>query len=76
MPDILVRDVNIKTLKRLKDRARQNGRSLQSEAKMLLEQAAGTSIAEALAAAAAIRTRRAGRKFSDSVKLIRQDRRR
>ncbi len=31
---------------------------------------------EALSAAAAIRTRLAGRKFSDSVKLIRQDRRR
>ena len=42
MPGILIRGLKAKTIARLKDRARRNGRSLQSEAKLLLEQSAGS----------------------------------
>jgi len=41
MPDVLIRGLDAKVLKRLKARAKQNGRSLQSEARLLLERAAG-----------------------------------
>jgi plasmid stability protein len=40
MPGIFVRGLKASTIKRLKDRAKRNGRSLQSEAKLLLEQSA------------------------------------
>ena len=41
MPDILIRGLDAQAVKRLKTRAKQHGRSLQGEAKLLLEQAAG-----------------------------------
>ncbi len=73
MPDILVRNLAPETVKRLKARARRHGRSLQSEAKIVLEDAAGASVEEVLAAARDWRTK-LGRRFDDSVDLIRQDR--
>lgn len=77
MPDILVRGVDADTLKRLKLRAKRNGRSLQSEAKMLLEQAAADRSAEIAAMFDEVRERFAGRKFSaSSVDMIREDRQR
>ena len=42
MGSILVRGLDQKTIERLKERARLNGRSLQQEVKALLERAAGT----------------------------------
>ena len=44
MPDILIRNLDEQTVKQLKERAKRHRRSLQNEAKLLLEQAAGTSI--------------------------------
>ena len=41
MPDVLIRGLHEQTIKRLKERAKRHGRSLQSEAKMVLENAAG-----------------------------------
>jgi plasmid stability protein len=76
MSDILIRDIDDDALARLKARAKRNGRSLQSEAKLLLEQAAqpaGESVAEILAK---WQRRFAGRKFSSSADSIRRDRRR
>ncbi len=75
MPDILIRSLDAQTLDRLKRRARQHGRSLQSEVRMVLESAAGMSVAETLAAARGWR-RKFGRRFEDSADLIREDRRR
>ncbi|MFA6134338.1 MAG: hypothetical protein WC869_10030 [Phycisphaerae bacterium] len=75
MPDILVRGLKPEALKRLKVRAKQHGRSLQSEAKTLLENAAGMSTEEALEAGRQWR-KKLGRRFSDSVELIREDRQR
>jgi len=73
MSDILVRGLKSTTLDRLKARAKRNGRSLQREAKLILEEAATPSIAEAIAAADRVR-RRLGRRFTDSTALIRRDR--
>lgn len=73
MPDILVRGLNPEALKRLKARAKRHGRSLQSEARIVLENAAGASIDEVMAAARAWR-KKMGRRFDDSAALIREDR--
>jgi len=75
MPDILIRGLDEQTLKRLKQRAKRHGRSLQKEARMVLENAAGMSIAEALRTARAWREK-LGRRFEDSTELIRGDRER
>ena len=74
MPDILVRDVDKATLERLKQRAKRHGRSLQSEAKMLLEQAAGVEDVRALLDS--WQQRLVDRTFSPSAELIREDRER
>ncbi len=73
MPDVLVRGVSDEGLERLKARAKRHGRSLQREARLVLEQAAGTSVEDALAAARQWR-RKLGRRFDDSAELIREDR--
>ena len=75
MPDILIRGLSQRLLQRLKARAKRNGRSLQSEAKMLLEQAAEPSVSEILKGARSWR-KKLGRRFSSSVELIREDRER
>ena len=76
MTDILIRGLGAETLKRLKSRARRHGRSLQGEAKRLLQQAAGASGEEIAAMLDGWKGRFAGRKFSSSVDLIREDRER
>lgn len=75
MADILIRGINDQAMKRLKARAKRNGRSLQSEARVVLETAADSSIAEALRVARSWR-KKLGRRFDDSVELIREDRQR
>jgi plasmid stability protein len=61
-------------VKRLKNRAERNGRSLQGEAKAILESAATLSMSEARAVAEEWQRRLAGRMTSDSSDLIREDR--
>lgn len=75
MPDILIRGLDAQTLNRLKQRAKQNGRSLQSEARMVLENAAGKSLADVLKSAKGWREK-LGHRFEDSSELIREDRQR
>jgi plasmid stability protein len=74
MPDILVRGLKAETVKRLKARARRHGRSLQREAKLLLEQAAGAGPEEIARMLDGWKRKFAGRKFPDSADLIREDR--
>lgn len=74
MPDILVRGLNAETLKRLKAQAKQHGRSLQGEAKLLLERAAGANPEEIAEMLDGWKKKFAGRKLSSSVDLIREDR--
>ncbi len=76
MADILIRGLDKMVLERLKARARRNGRSLQSEARRLLEQSAGGG-GEALEAVLEKWSQRfAGRRMARSSTLIREDRRR
>ena len=74
MSDILVRGLNGQIIHRLKMAAKQHGRSLQGEAKAILTEAVPYSSGEALKTSAQWRKKFAGRKFSDSTKLIRADR--
>ncbi len=77
MAEILVRDLDKETVERLKKRARDDGRSLQSEVKLILSQAAEAPTVDMERARKMLeefRKRFKGRKFSDSVELIREDR--
>ena len=59
---------------RLKAQAKQHGRSLQGEVKVILIEAADLSLREAHATSAKWQKRFAHRAFSDSADLIREDR--
>lgn len=76
--NVLVRNIDEETLKKLKKKAAANNRSLQEELKELLEMHAGPDIEEVRRMAReSIRKYKAeGRKFSDSTKDIREDRER
>lgn len=75
MAQLLVRDLDPAVVARLKEQARQNHRSLQGEVKAILEQAAATATRdEALAMIDKWQRRWGDRVFSDSTRLIRQDR--
>ncbi len=74
MAQILIRNVDESTLERLKLRAAQNGRSLQAEVKMILDQAAYVDLQTARLSAARIREKLKGRSKSDSVDLLREER--
>jgi antitoxin FitA len=76
MTQLLIRDLQTETVQRLKARAKRHGRSLQGEVKAILEAAAGYSMAEAQMNAETWAARLAGREFSDSAELIREDRER
>jgi plasmid stability protein len=74
MAQVLVRDLKADVVARLKARAKHRGRSLQTELKDILDQASRQSALDARALAARIRRRLAGRKHSDSVQLLAEDR--
>ena len=77
MAQILVRDLDKKTVDRLKRLARMNGRSLQAQVKMIVEQAAEEPKVDkktAIKMLAEFRKRFEGREFSDSAELIREGR--
>ena len=77
MAQILVRNLDEKVVKQLKKRAKREGRSLQAEAKLILEQASqepAVNMATARKLVEEIRSQLKGRKFPDSVELIREDR--
>ena len=75
MPSVLVRGLDQQTIQRLKEWARLNGRSLQQEVKEILKRAAGTlTMSEVRQVSERWRHRLAGRSFSDSVRLVREDR--
>ncbi len=76
MAEILVRDIDPKVVQRLKARAREHGRSLQKEVKLILEESAPATRSEILALLNNWRDRLSGRTFTDSADLIREDRER
>ncbi len=76
MAEILIRDLDNETIQRLEERARRNGRTLEAEAKLLLENAAGSQkITEFLDNARKWRSSVGGH-FESSADLIREDRER
>jgi plasmid stability protein len=76
MANVLIRNLDDRTVDKLKARAARNERSLQAELQIILERAAETDPADGRAAAARIRRMLAGREHSDSASLIAEDRRR
>ena len=79
MAQILVRNLNEKTVKALKKRAKSQGRSLQAEVKLILEEVANSEKVDMETAKKMLeelRKKLKGRKFSDSAELIREDRER
>jgi len=77
MPSILIRDLDDKTIHRLKARAGASGRSLQAEVKAILESSATEKTFDELRREAKEFSKRfEGRRLTDSVELIREDRNR
>lgn len=77
MAQILVRNLDENIVERLKKRAKEGGRSLQSEVKFILEQAAVESKVDMNAArriSEEFRQRFKGRRFPNTVELIRKER--
>jgi antitoxin FitA len=77
MPSILVRNLDQKTIDRLKAHAAEHQRSVQAEAKAIIEKSVGVyTMQEFKRAAARMRKKLSGRAHSDSAELIREDRQR
>lgn len=76
MPNILVRDVEEIVLEKLKEQAKRNGRSMQSEVLSILNLFAENAEMSDEQTAATIKKSLRGRTFSDSAALLREDRRR
>jgi plasmid stability protein len=77
MAQILVRDLDDEVVERLKSRAKEEGRSLQSVVKLVLEQAARepkVDMERARKISEQFRRKFRGRKFPDTVKSIREGR--
>ena len=74
MKSISIRNVPDTVYTALQEMARANRRSLQEQIKFILEQEAGLVKGSSLAAATNWRKRLKGRKFTDTVKMIQQDR--
>ena len=75
MPNVLVRDIADEVLEKLKNRASENGRSLQSEVKIILKDAAEASPLSELEVARKIRAAlKVKRQSADSTEPLREDR--
>ncbi len=76
MPDVLVRNVDEGILAKLKDRARENGRSLQNELLQIFRALVERDALSDEERASQIKETLRGREFSDSAVLLREDRNR
>ncbi|MDN5940672.1 MAG: Arc family DNA-binding protein [Nitrospira sp.] len=75
MAQVLVRQLNDKVVDRLKKRAKEHGRSLQSEVKTILEEAVPDyERAWKRIDSLRLKLKRSDRKFGNSADLIREDR--
>jgi plasmid stability protein len=74
MPSILIRDLNKETIKQLKRRAAANGRSLQAEAKEIIERGARHKTFQELRRQLESLAKSNGSQKTNSVDLIREDR--
>jgi len=73
---LIIRDLDERTIERLKKRASRNGRSLQAELRSIVERAASVDVLESRGVAARIRRKLSGRTHSDSAALLADDHRR
>ena len=76
MPNVLVRDVDEKVLEKLKNKASRNGRSLQREVQIILNEAIDFEPLSDAEVARKIKNSLRGRQHSDSAELLREDRNR
>ena len=76
MAQILIRNLDEKTVERLKERARRRGRSVQAEAKMILTQAVGIGFEQARDLVKKWQERLANRANAGTTQLLREDRQR
>ncbi len=76
MAEVLIRNLDERTVARLKRRAARNDRSLQAELQLIVEKAAMADVVEGRALAARIRRKLSDRRHGDSASLIAADRRR
>ena len=74
MSQILIRNIGEDIIERLKARAKQSGRSLESEARLILERAAGVRFSDAPKISKQWRKRLSDRSFPNTATLIREDR--
>ncbi len=74
MPNVLVRDVDEKVLEKLKTKAARNGRSLQREVQIILNEAINFEPLSDSEVAKKIKDSLRGRQHSDSAELLREDR--
>ena len=74
MPNVLVRDVDEKVLEKLKNKAARNGRSLQREVQIILNDAINFEPLSDAEVARKIKDSLRGREHSDSAELLREDR--
>ena len=78
MPDVLIRNIDKKTLNVLKEKASANNRSLQAELKQAIEEYAGPAHTEVVEMVREIQEKflADGKEFPDSTVEIRKDRER
>lgn len=74
MAQVLIRNLDQSVIERLRRRAKQRGRSLEAELRLVLARAADEDFESAGSAAERIRVMFQGRRFSDSTVLVREDR--
>jgi len=74
MAQLLLRDLTVETVKRLKMRAKLHHRSLQGELKHIVESATRLSAKEAVRLGKSWHKRLGKHAFSDSADLLREDR--
>ena len=74
MAQVVIRKIDDDAMARLKARARRKGVSLEQELRTILIETTGQDEAGFRARAAAFRRKLAGRRHSDSTRLIREDR--
>lgn len=74
MAQILVRNLDSSIVNKLKSRAKKNGRSLEAELRLIIQNAITIDGTAVLKQVEQVRKIFAGRRFSDSAELIRKDR--
>jgi plasmid stability protein len=74
MAQILVRNLETDVVEKLKLRAKQHGRSLQSEVRQILTQSAGMNLDQTRKMSRMWQKKLARRKFPDTTPMLRQDR--